>query len=283
MKLVFTMTAGRTGTAYLAELFRRNDPDALVAHEFLDWRAFGTRTPEVSHLTRFNNVGFDDYVQAFWATKLGEILETGADCYVETSHVLMKAGLVEALTRLEGDHEIHLIAQQRDRVATMLSYRQRNDFMNIGNRYLWYLDPKYALNLVQHRPFLEAGPPGIRLWYLLEIEARTAFYTGRLAGDSRFTVHATQLEEVTTEAGAASLLGRVMGHEGPIDLPPKVNAGGSDHDPEARLQVAELANRVSTFDAAALVGPLVQIGRDPFAPPTPPPHQVHAPGVPDPA
>jgi hypothetical protein len=40
MKLVFTLTAGRTGAAFLAELLARSFPFAEVHHERLGWVAF---------------------------------------------------------------------------------------------------------------------------------------------------------------------------------------------------------------------------------------------------
>jgi len=48
MKLIFTLTAGRTGTMYLAELLRANLPDTEVHHEILEYDSFGVDTPEIS-------------------------------------------------------------------------------------------------------------------------------------------------------------------------------------------------------------------------------------------
>ena len=265
MKFVFTMTAGRTGSGFLAELFRRNVPDAAVVHEHLDWRAFGTRTPDVSHLVRFNNEGFSDHVRQFWARKLSGIVATGVSAYVETSHVLMKAGLIEGLLELEGDHEIHLVAQRRERVPTLVSYHRRFDFVNLGNRYLWYLDPSYRCNLVNPAPFLDYGVHGIRLWYLLEMEARTAWYTGRLADVPNVTVHTTNLAHVTQPDGARGLVRAVMGDERVVSVPSKVNANPTSPLPGGlEGQLEAMVSRISSFDAGALVAPLLAAGTDPF-------------------
>lgn len=273
MKLVFTLSAGRTGTGFLAELFRRNLPEATVLHEQLGWRAFGEQTPDVSHLVRFNNEGFSRYVAAFWDRKLAAILASGSDTYVETSHVLMKAGLVEALLRLPEEHDIHLISQSRAFLPTLLSYGQRFDFINLGNRYLWYLDPSYRCNLVNPAPLVEHGVMGIRLWYLLEIEARAAWYRGRVADRSNIHVHRTELETVTTPAGSQVLVRAVAGDERTVLVPQKVNATppGVNVAPGVQQRLQGLVDRVDAFDADALVAPLVSAGTDPFAPKVPVP------------
>lgn len=267
MRLVFTMTAGRTGSAFLAELLRRHLPGALVYHEHLYWRAFGRRTPDVSHLVRFNNEGFTEYVRDFWRGKLDEILASRADTYVETSHVLMKAGLVEALQELPQEHDIHLVSQHRDLAPTIVSYGQRFDFINLGNRYLWYLDPSYRCNLVNPSPLVEHGVAGIRLWYLLEMEARSAWYRARVADRPNFTVHRTRLETVTTPEGATALVRAITGDERPVTVPPKVNASpaGVSTPMGVRQRIEQLVERVSGFDPEALVRPLVAAGSDPFS------------------
>src|SRR5271165_1188039 len=92
MKLIFTLTAGRTGTAYLAELLRTNVPQAETHHEILTYTSFGVDTPDISHFHAFNNYGNTPEVQAFWQHKFEKILGCGKSCYAETSHMLMKAG-----------------------------------------------------------------------------------------------------------------------------------------------------------------------------------------------
>ena len=68
-QFVFTITSGRSGTNFLAELFARNLPNAEVHHEQLGYRDWGVNSPEVSHLTQFNHEGNNAYVRAFWQQK----------------------------------------------------------------------------------------------------------------------------------------------------------------------------------------------------------------------
>ncbi|HHO53005.1 MAG TPA: hypothetical protein ENK18_19540 [Deltaproteobacteria bacterium] len=272
MKLIFTLTAGRTGTGFLAQLLQANLPDAVVHHEHLGWRAFGLDTPDLSHLLRFNNEGFTEPVRAFWQRKLSRILELDVPCYAETSHILMKAGLVEALSMLPAGHEVHLIAQRRDWIQTLASYHRRFDLVNLGNRYLWYLDPGYQRRLVDPEPFLELGLHGLRLWYLLEIEVRSAWYRLRSRPPSApITVHQTWLEQVTTRSGARELLSALGAPPGAIELPPKVNAGqGGIPVTESLLrQLSELVAQLGDFEPDSAARPLLHDGRDPFAPVAP--------------
>ncbi len=128
MKLVFTLSAGRTGTAFLAELFAQNLLEAEVHHERVGFDSFGVDTPEVSDLMLYNNRGNVRKVQKFWERKLSRILRSRVDTYVETSHVLMKAGLVENSVRLCQGHELHFIRLRRAMVPTLLSYECRGGF-----------------------------------------------------------------------------------------------------------------------------------------------------------
>ena len=54
---IFTITPGRTGTMYLAELIAQNTKDREVHHEILDYDAFGVDSPDLSTLTLFNSEG----------------------------------------------------------------------------------------------------------------------------------------------------------------------------------------------------------------------------------
>lgn len=270
MRLIFTLTAGRTGTGFLAELLRANLPGATVHHERLDWRAFGRDTPDLSHLLQFNNAGFTDHVRSFWQQKLARILALDTPCYAETSHVLMKAGLVEALSLLPTGHDVHLIEQRRDRVRTLASYHRRFDLVNLGNRYLWYLDPGHQRRLVHPEPFLPLGLHGIRLWYLLEIEVRAAWYRMRLQATPHacpITIHQTRLEQVVTRPGAAALLS-ALGERGPVTLPPPINAsqGGIPVTEALEAHLRQLVERLGGFDPDVAAASMLSGGQDPFAP-----------------
>jgi hypothetical protein len=224
---VFTMTTGRSGTKYLAELLQQNLPDAQCHHEICGWGHFGVDTPDVSHMTLFNSRGNVEEVRAFWRAKLGRVAATLQTQYVETSHVLMKGGLVENLEPLTEIGTVHFVALERDPYATIVSFRNRFDFWDKANWWLWYLDPEYPRNLVPSRELFARGINGLCLWYILEIRARAARYAALLEGDPRVKVHRFRLEELRVAGGASRLL-RSLGiaiDPGQVRLPHPQNVG----------------------------------------------------------
>ena len=64
----FTITAGRTGTAWLASFFSENLKIDAV-HEHLGINDLGEKMPDIRTLRNFNNFGNNDYVQNFWNKK----------------------------------------------------------------------------------------------------------------------------------------------------------------------------------------------------------------------
>lgn len=226
-QFVFTLTTGRSGTQYLAELLRQNLPDAECYHEICGWDRFGVDTPDLSHMTLFNSQGNVESVQAFWRAKLARIAATSRACYVETSHLLMKAGLVENLAPLAAVGTVRLIALERDPFATIASFRNRFDFWDTASRWLWYLDPDYPRNLVPSRELFAQGINGLCLWYILEIRARAARYERILANAPRLRVHRFGLEELRVPGGASRLL-RLLGvatEPSQVRLPSPQNVG----------------------------------------------------------
>lgn len=246
---IFTMTTGRSGTKYLADLLQDNLPDAECHHEICGWDRFGVDTPDVSHMTLFNSQGNVEKVQAFWSAKLERIAATERQRYAETSHLLMKAGLIENLARLTRESFVHLIALERDPYATIVSFRNRCDFWDTANRWLWYLDPEYPRNLVSSRELFAKGINGLCLWYILEIRARTERYQRLLARESRIVFHRFRLEELRLAAGAARLL-RALGiaaDPAQVRLPRPQNVG--------RLRVViDAAEQASIRQLIASVG-----------------------------
>jgi hypothetical protein len=209
-QFVFTMTTGRSGTKFLASLLRENLPDAECHHEIHGWDRFGVDTPDLSHMTLFNSQGNVAKVRAFWESKLGRIAATQHRYYVETSHLLMKGGLVENLAPLTAAGIVHLIALERDPYATILSFRNRFDFLDKANGWLWYLDPDYPRNLVPSQYLVAEGVNGLCFWYILEVRARAARYEALLAHHPRIVFHRFSLEEIRHAQGAARLL-RALG------------------------------------------------------------------------
>ena len=108
-KFIYTMTQGRTGTHFLTSLLAKNIAGATVHHEILGWDKFGVDTPDVSHMTLFNSKGNVRKVKTFWKQKLKRTIETETQWYAETSHLLMKAGLVENMPPLLEHGEVHFI------------------------------------------------------------------------------------------------------------------------------------------------------------------------------
>jgi hypothetical protein len=226
-QFVFTLTTGRSGTLYLAELLAQNLPDAECYHEIVGWDRFGVDTPDVSHMTLFNSQGNVEKVQAFWRSKLARIAATPRQFYVETSHLLMKAGLIENLAPLTAKGTVHLIALERDTLATLLSFRKRLDFVHKSNQWLWYLDPDYPVNMVPATDLVASGINGVCLWYILEIRARTAHYERLVAGKPNIVFHRFNLEALQTAQGAARLL-QALGaprDPGKVVVPPARNVG----------------------------------------------------------
>ena len=122
MKLIFCLSAGRTGTAYLAELLRANLPHPSIAmHEVMP---FGVHTPEVSHNMEFNNKGNTKLIKDFWERKFNIILSQPIEYYAESCHMLMKAGLVENAAEFIPEYnEVKFIILKRDDTEnTLKSY-----------------------------------------------------------------------------------------------------------------------------------------------------------------
>jgi hypothetical protein len=70
---IFSVSTGRSGTAYLAKLLAANLPDAEIHHERTGYQNFGVHTPDASHFTLFNSLGNVKNVQDYWAQKLSRI------------------------------------------------------------------------------------------------------------------------------------------------------------------------------------------------------------------
>jgi hypothetical protein len=270
MKLIFTLSAGRTGTAFLAELFVRNFPGAEVYHERMGYDAFGVDTPDLSHLTLFNSRGNILKVQRFWEQKLGRILRSPVDVYAETSHVLMKAGLVENAVRLCRGHELHFIRLRRAAVPTLLSYERRGDFLNKGNQWLWYLDEGYPRNFIKPEVFRQFGLHGLGLWYLMEVDFRAAYYEERHQGNPGVFFHETDIDDLNNPARVAALLSAVHGehHSDGVEIPGKKNVSKAlePPDPEHLRALEKLVAGTKSLKPRATAREYVLAGVDPFAP-----------------
>jgi len=271
---VFTITTGRSGTAFLAELLAANLPNADTHHEILGWDQFGVNTPEVSHMTLFNSQGNVEKVQNFWRQKLGRIAQSSAGFYVETSHLLAKAGLIENLAPLSRIGRVHLILLERDTFATIKSFRSRFDFENPGNMCMWYLDPNYPRNLCNSSEMVRLGINGICLWYICEMRLRAAYYEKLLAKNPAIVFHRTSIEQIAGRAGAAQLLSALGAarSEGDVVLPKPQNVEERSvawikGEPELLREVIAKVQ----FDAGAMAQAALDRGMG-FEPARPNPH-----------
>lgn len=161
---IFTHTTGRTGSAWLAELFRLNT-DWECHHERLEWYDYGINTPDIRQMRAFNEHGVGHVTTSFWSRKINDMPEN----YVETAHMLCKAGLLEMRSSL-GEHRIIRLWRPLEKVVT--SMVKRGDYVGHGNHWLWYLDPEYPNNLVDSEPFKKYGAVGLCAWYWHEMNAR---------------------------------------------------------------------------------------------------------------
>ena len=224
-KYIFTITPGRTGTLFLAELLIRNLPKSEVHHEILGYDSFGVNSPDLSTLTLFNSQGNIDKVQKFWKQKLSRIKEKEVNYYAETSHILAKAGLIENIKYLGKDAEIHFILLDRDTMKILESLHARFDFLNIGDIWLWFLDPQYPIKILDSTPFNYLGVHGSRLWYVYEMRARAQFYKLKYKKKKNIHFHHVNVGDLNDTKGVKGFLLNlgVKKSDSEIIIPPKLN------------------------------------------------------------
>lgn len=254
--LVFTLTAGRTGTNWLAAMLGANLPACEAHHEILGYDRFGIDSPDLSHLTLFNSRGVCTEVRGFWERKAARVARSQATWYVETSHVLMKAGLVEHLDRFTELGPVHLVALTRDPVDIVASLTQRGDMSNVGNQWLWYLDPEYPQNILDPTPFKAQGLVAVRLWYVMEIQARQAYYEALLVDRGGVEVHRHDLGELRGEDGAHRLLADLGCPTETVALPAPSNA-----TPQRR-RLGDKERAAIAGLVAAVPGDAAELGRE---------------------
>jgi hypothetical protein len=246
---IFTLTGGRTGTAWLAELIGRN-LGIVSIHEPLAIDDFGTRMPDIALMRRFNDRGNDSAVRAFWAAKLAAIARLPG--YAETNHTLGKCGLIENLAHSPLADSAVVLVIRRALLPTCLSHVMRGDFRNITINWQWYLDPAYRNVIVDPAPY--HGQLGQTLWYLHEMAARQLYYE-RTSGLRLIAVdHATMI----TPDGATALLAE-LGYHGPVTLPPPRNAG--EQAPSALVAAAQGLIAQVTPDLGPRVDAYLAAGR----------------------
>jgi len=260
--LVYTITTGRSGTNFLADLLRANLPGAEVHHERAGWLDLGLNCPDASHLTRFNTLGNRPEIRAFWRRKLARDAGVAAPIYAEATHLNAKAGLVENLDLVPDGVGVVLVAQRRDPFRTVWSIHNRMDFRNYGFTWLWALDPRYRNVIADAKPLQKYGMAGSALWYVIEMQVRAAYYRRLVSEMPGVTFLDTSLEDIATEAGAARLLDAVApDRPETVQIPPPANTlSDVFFGDEDKRKVEDLVRRV-TWDAEEIAGRYFASGR----------------------
>jgi hypothetical protein len=235
----FTITAGRTGSAWLASFIEVNLKIQSV-HEPLGIDDFGVKMPDIKLMRTFNMRGNTAQVKEFYKRKLDGIAQLPS--YAETNHTLAKCGLVENLAEHKIAPKTCLIVLRRDFAVQCLSYITRGDFRNITIDWQWYLHQGYKNNIVGYAPFEKFGLIGKALWYCYEMDARQIYYE-KVYSD-RLQLLQVSLENITTLEGAREILNR-FGHNAPPILPEVRNQ--NHHQPNSELH-AKIKSIIATLN-----------------------------------
>ncbi|MDF1815200.1 MAG: hypothetical protein P1V20_23570 [Verrucomicrobiales bacterium] len=261
-KFLYSITTGRSGTVFLNALLKANIPNATVYHERVGFPHFGVTCPDASHSCGFNTVGNIAPVQQFWKRKLELDAECPSEYFVEISHFLAKAGLVENLGFLPEESEIHLVALKRDPFKIYWSYINRFDFFNSGFTWLFSLDSRYRNVIIDSTPFRKEGMFGNALWYVWEVFARMEYYRLLTENVPNIIFHQVSLENLVTPQGAAKFITSFLG-EPPqqIQIPGKQNATKQEFFGDREKEAAKQLMKTLHCDPAALGAEFFHSGR----------------------
>lgn len=252
--LIFTLTSGRSGSAWLAKFLEANLAFPVV-HEPLSIDDFGNTMPDIRTMRAFNSRGMDEEVRGFWERKFSHIPLDKP--YAETNHTLGKCGMIETLAESPLREQAKVIVLQRDLAKQTVSYIARHDFSNATLEWQWYLDPNYPNHITNAAPFLKMGISGRALWYSLEMACRQAYYMRQYADVIDFIP--VQLEEAVKPEGARALLS-ALGHDAEPVLPPKANATRQPRNTALLAEINALLDQLH-FDPEKLVSIFLDAGR----------------------
>lgn len=250
----FTITAGRTGTAWMAEFLAQNLGIPAI-HEPLAIEDFGVRMPDIRIMRTFNDRGYTSEVRRFHTEKLDRIAQFPA--YAETNHTLAKCGLLETLRTHDLAAKTCLIILKRDPLAQCISYLKRGDFLNITLEWQWYLSQNYKNNIVSFRPLERFGLIGKVIWYVFEIDARQKYYQKLYKDDLSFI--SADLEDIITPDGARRFLEEISIQKDPI-LPQKKNASPESFDVELNERLRRILGQIN-YDSDLLVDKFISQSR----------------------
>jgi hypothetical protein len=193
--LIFTITTGRSGTGYLANLLG-NIPNIATFHE---------ADPRFSMAFRRTQSDGRAAMEFWVEQKLPAIAAVPESVYIETSHLFCK-GFVEPLLELGIVPDIILLERPHRDVATSM-YLLDTIPGRTEKALKYYLspdDPK-VLALPKWRSLHDYQ---LCYWYCLEIERRSTKYE-QLFRSYRSTVVRTSLHEFSTYKGFLSLIWRL--------------------------------------------------------------------------
>lgn len=191
-RLIFTVTTGRSGTAYLTNVF--NYMKGVHAYH----------EPDPQYVKVLRQVQADpDYAYRFWlAEKLPEIAGDSAGIYVETSHLTCK-GFIEPL--LELGIVPDLVIHRRPMRDISLSLLKMGTIPGRTDKGLqFYLSPDDPNVLPVHN-WQTLTDYQLCYWYCLEIERRARKYTSLYEKNGGRIVETT-LEGLKTCEGLDHLL-----------------------------------------------------------------------------
>ena len=251
-KQYFTITSGRSGSAWLAS-FLSSNLNIEAVHEPLGIEDFGEKMPDIRTMRTFNSHGNNGFVQAFWDRKFSHL---PSHHYAETNHTLSKCGLVENLIRKDMQTDTTIIVLKRDIIKQCVSYLVRNDFGNITLAWQWYLHPSYAKKIIPPEPFMKMGGIGIPLWYCYEMLARQEYYVQKFANE--ISMHEVYLDDLVTKSGAKKLRA-ALGLQGKCKLPKPKNENKTKPSEQLVQHVTETVGKINV-DIPQLVETCIKRG-----------------------
>jgi hypothetical protein len=224
-RFVYAICTGRCGTVFVSELFRLNFPQATVHHERLGPLQIGVHSPDMSHFTVFNTLGNTPKVRDFWRDKLGQDDRANGGLFVETSHLLAKAGLVENVDLVcERGADVRFVFLKRNLFDTVWSFYNRFDFYNTGFTWMFALDPNYRNKIVDPTPLRRYGMLGSAIWYVLEVWTRGEYYKLLLQDHPAAGIQEAWIEDLGEPANAGAFLHAVTGeHPASVRMPERRN------------------------------------------------------------
>ena len=255
-KYVFTITTGRTGTAWLWKLISSNT-DFISVHEPLEIEDFGTQMPDIRTMRTFNERGMTPFVNEFWQRKFETLHRYSA--YAEMNHTLAKCGLLEFLSSNELSHDVYILCIKRDWVDLCASFVNRYDFRNVTTYWQWYLDYRYSRNMVNPAPFINRDKYiGHILWYIAEIEVRQEYY--KQLYPERFKFIDCTLEQIIRPEGAEEIMKSLDINIDTIKLPPRINEYPASRNEQLITYIQNWVNSIE-FNPGEIAERFIASGR----------------------